>query len=82
MGVGDQRVNCKEHHATADDLDGVADEHYAPLGHRVGKGADKRRESDVGDGEEGFEQRLIGGRSVHFAQRGNGHDEQGIVGER
>jgi hypothetical protein len=58
-GVGDQRVDGEEHHRAADDLDRVADEHDPPLGHRIGKGADEGGEGDVGDGEEGLQQRLV-----------------------
>ena len=80
--VGQQGVNVEEHHAAADDLDRVTDEHHAPLGHRVGKCTDKRSQGNVGDSEEGLQQRLISGWRMHFTQSGNGNDEQGVVGKR
>ncbi len=51
-GIGEQRVGTEEHHAAADDLDRVADQHDPALGHRVGKGADEGGEDNVGNGEE------------------------------
>ena len=56
-GIGDERVDAKEHHGAAGDLDRVADEHDAPFGHGVGKGTNKSGQYDVGDGKTGFEQR-------------------------
>ena len=75
-------MNVEEHHRAADDLDRVADEHDAPLRHRIGEGADESGQRDVGDGEEGLEQRLVRRRRVHFTQSGDGNNQQGIVGER
>ena len=74
-------MDRKEHHRATDDLDRVADEHDAPFGHRVGKGADEGGEGDIRDGEEGLEQGLVGRRRIHFAQRGNGDDEERVVGQ-
>src|SRR5574343_1161230 len=81
-GVGEQRMGAKEHHAAADDLDAVADQHDPAFRHRVGKGADEGGENDVGNGEEGFEQWLVFGWCVHLAQGGDGGDQEGIVGQR
>jgi len=75
-------VGTEEHHAAADDLDRVADQHDPALGHRVGKGADKGGEDDVGNGEERLEQRFVFGRRLHLAQGGDGGNEQGVVGKR
>ena len=71
-GIGEQRVGTEEHHAAADDLDRVADQHDPALGHQVGKGADKGGEDDVGNGEESLEQRFVFGRRLHLAQGGDG----------
>ena len=81
-GVGEQWMNHEEHHGAADDLDRVADEHDPPLRHRVGEGADERSEDDIGDREEGLEQGFVRGRRIHFAQGGNGGDQQCVIGQR
>ena len=52
-GVGQQRVVAKEHEQTAHDLDGIADEHDAPLGQRVRKRTHKRRKQHVKQREHG-----------------------------
>jgi hypothetical protein len=75
-------MHIEEHQAAAEDLDAVADEHHAPFRHGVGEGADKGRQGDVGDGEEGFQQRFVLCRRAHVAQDGDGSNQQGVVGQR
>ena len=58
-GEGEQGMDIEKHQAAAEDLDPVADEHDPPLGHGIGKGADKGRQQHVGEGEEGLQQRFI-----------------------
>ena len=53
-GVGQQRMDIKEHHRATNDLDRITDKHDPPLGHRVGKGANKGSQSNVGDGKKRF----------------------------
>ena len=48
QAVSEQRIDTEQHGETAEDFDVVADEHYAPLGQRVGERAHKRGEHDVG----------------------------------
>jgi hypothetical protein len=81
-GVGEQRVNVEEQEEAAGDLDRVADEHDAPLRHRVGKGADEGGQGNVGHGEEELEQGLIARRRLHLAQGVDGGDQEGVVGQR
>ena len=81
-GIGKQRMGAEEHHAAADDLDAVADQHAPALGHRVGKGANEGGEHDVGNGEEGLEERFVFRRRLHLTQRGDGGNQQGVVGQR
>jgi hypothetical protein len=75
-------VHPEEHQRAAADLDGVADQHHPPLGHRVGEGADKRGQRHVGNREEELQERLVFLRRLHLPQHVDGGNQQGIVGER
>ncbi len=80
--VGDKRMHREQHQRAADDLDRVGDQHHATLGHRVGEGADERREDDIRDDEALLQRRGHPCRLVQLAQERDGGDQERIVGER
>ena len=67
--VGDQRMAAEQHHQAADDLDRVRDEHHRALRHRVGEGADERREDHVEQREHRRQRRDVPGRRAGRLQQ-------------
>jgi hypothetical protein len=75
-------VAAEEHQQAADRLDEVRQEHDAALGHRVCEDAHPGGEAHVAHHEKELEERRHPVRSVDARQKGDGSDEQCVVGQR
>ena len=80
--VGEKWVAAEEHQQAADRLDEVRQEHDAALGHRVCEDAHPGGEAHVAHHEKELEERRHPVRSVDARQKGDGSDEQCVVGQR
>jgi hypothetical protein len=80
--IGDQRVSAEQHHQAADHLDGVRDEHHAPFGHGIGKGAHQRREDHVEQCEHRRQRRHVPGRGTRGLEQFDGRHQQRVVSQR
>ena len=82
MRVREQRMGAEQHQQAADDLDRVRDEHHRALGHRVGEGADDRRQDHVEQREHRRQRRDVPrGRAAGSQQLDRG-DQQCVVRQR
>ena len=68
-------MHCQEKQTATHNLDRIADEHDAALGHGIREGADERREDHVKENKHKLEHRgEISGR-VQLHQKGNGNNQ-------
>ena len=80
--VGKQRMGAEQHQQAAHDLDRVRDEHDRALGHRVGEGADQRRQDHVEQREHRRQRRDVPRGRAAGPQQLDGGDEQCVVRQR
>ena len=80
--VGQKRMAAEEHQQTADRLHEVCEEHHAALWHGIRENAHPGGEADVAHHEKELEERRHPVRGVDARQKGDGSDEQCVVGKR
>jgi hypothetical protein len=81
-GIGQQRVQAGQHDQAAGELDRVGDQHDPALGLRIGKRPDQWGQHDVGDDEDGLQQRRKPFRRAKEHEQADGREQQGVVGQR